>query len=81
MPGVSKTNGTQVKLYDCNGGSNQQWNYTSGRQLTAYAGTKCLTAAARRRSRTAPAPPTSSVRPGSSRCARRGPSPPGRPGR
>lgn len=45
VPGVSRTNGTQVKLYDCNGGSNQQWHYTSGRQLRAYAGTKCLEAA------------------------------------
>jgi hypothetical protein len=44
VPGASKTNGTQVKLYDCNGGSNQQWNYTSGRRLAAYAGTKCLDA-------------------------------------
>jgi len=44
VPSASKTNGTQVKLYDCNGGSNQQWNYTSGRQLRAYAGTKCLDA-------------------------------------
>ncbi|MGN9908845.1 RICIN domain-containing protein [Phytohabitans sp. LJ34] len=44
VPSASKTNGTQVKLYDCNGGSNQQWNYNSGRQLAAYAGTKCLDA-------------------------------------
>ena len=44
MPSASTTNGTQVKLYDCNGGSNQQWNYTSGRQLRAYAGAKCLDA-------------------------------------
>ena len=44
VPSGSKTNGTQVKLYDCNGGSNQQWNYTSGKQLKAYAGTKCLDA-------------------------------------
>lgn len=44
VPSASKTNGTQVKLYDCNGGSNQQWNLTSARQLRAYAGTKCLDA-------------------------------------
>ncbi|NUT47066.1 MAG: RICIN domain-containing protein [Saccharothrix sp.] len=42
VPSASRTNGTQVKLYDCNGGGNQQWNYTSGRQLKAYAGAKCL---------------------------------------
>lgn len=45
VPSASKANGTQVKLYDCNGGSNQQWNLTSGRQLRVYAGTKCLEAA------------------------------------
>jgi hypothetical protein len=44
VPSASTTNGTQVKLYDCNGGSNQQWNHTSGRQLRAYAGAKCLDA-------------------------------------
>ncbi|GAB2991934.1 ricin-type beta-trefoil lectin domain protein [Saccharothrix stipae] len=40
-PGVA--NGTQVHLWDCHGGSNQSWTYTSGRQLTVY-GTKCLEA-------------------------------------
>jgi lysophospholipase L1-like esterase len=41
--GASTTNGAQVQLYDCWGGSNQRWTYTSGRQLTVY-GNKCLDA-------------------------------------
>ncbi|ADJ49537.1 alpha-L-arabinofuranosidase [Amycolatopsis mediterranei S699] len=45
VPGAVSTNGTQVALWDCHGGTNQQWTYTSGRQLTVY-GTKCLDAAA-----------------------------------
>jgi hypothetical protein len=35
--------GTQVQLYDCAGGSNQRWTYTSNRQLQVY-GNKCLDA-------------------------------------
>ncbi|GGZ17490.1 hypothetical protein GCM10010300_71700 [Streptomyces olivaceoviridis] len=34
-------NGTQAQLWDCNGGSNQRWTYTSGKQLVVY-GNKCL---------------------------------------
>ncbi|WP_330285655.1 ricin-type beta-trefoil lectin domain protein [Streptomyces sp. NBC_00576] len=34
-------NGTQVQLWDCNGGSNQRWTYTAGKQLVVY-GNKCL---------------------------------------
>ncbi|WP_328834110.1 RICIN domain-containing protein [Streptomyces sp. NBC_00252] len=34
-------NGTQAQLWDCNGGSNQQWTYTDGKQLMVY-GSKCL---------------------------------------
>lgn len=41
VPSASTTNGAQVKLYDCNGGANQEWNYTAGRQLRVY-GSKCL---------------------------------------
>jgi len=44
VPNVSHTNGTRVQLYDCNGGTNQSWTYTSSRQLTVY-GTTCLDAA------------------------------------
>ena len=37
------TNGTQVQLWDCNGGTNQRWTYTSSKQLQVY-GNKCLDA-------------------------------------
>ena len=41
VPGASQTNGTYLEIWDCNGGSNQQWTLTSSNQLTVY-GTKCL---------------------------------------
>ncbi|NUQ98988.1 MAG: beta-galactosidase [Streptomyces sp.] len=47
VPALSQANGTQVALWDCNGGANQQWTLTSGRQLLVY-GTKCLDAEAAR---------------------------------
>lgn len=43
VPNASQTNGTQTELWDCNGGSNQQWTLTSSGQLQVY-GTKCLDA-------------------------------------
>jgi hypothetical protein len=43
VPNQSQTNGTQLGLWDCNSGSNQQWTLTSARQLQVY-GTKCLDA-------------------------------------
>ena len=43
VPGYSTANGTQLQLWDCHGGTNQQWGYTSGRALTVY-GNKCLDA-------------------------------------
>jgi len=43
VPGYSTVNGTQVQLWDCHGGTNQRWTYTSSRQLTVY-GNKCLDA-------------------------------------
>ncbi|MFB9238653.1 ricin-type beta-trefoil lectin domain protein [Plantactinospora siamensis] len=43
VPNQSQTNGTQVTLWDCNGGANQQWTYTSGKQFQVY-GSKCLDA-------------------------------------
>ena len=43
VPSAGTSNGTQVTLYDCNSGPNQEWNYTSSGQLTVY-GNKCLTA-------------------------------------
>jgi endo-1,4-beta-xylanase len=44
VPNASQTNGTRVALYDCNRQANQQWTYTSSKQLTVY-GTMCLDAA------------------------------------
>jgi glycosyl hydrolase family 76/ricin-type beta-trefoil lectin protein len=41
VPKVSKTNGTKLILWDCNGGSNQSWTATSSKQLQIY-GNKCL---------------------------------------
>ncbi|SCL59575.1 Ricin-type beta-trefoil lectin domain-containing protein [Micromonospora eburnea] len=41
--GSSTTNGTQAQLWDCNGGTNQRWTYTAGKQLQVY-GNKCLDA-------------------------------------
>jgi hypothetical protein len=41
VPAQSQTNGTQVALWDCNGGANQQWATTSSKQLMVY-GSKCL---------------------------------------
>ncbi len=43
VPNASTTNGTQVQLYDCSGGSNQLWTSTSSKQLMVY-GNKCLDA-------------------------------------
>ena len=43
VPGSSSTNGTQVQLWDCHGGTNQRWTYTANRQLMVY-GNKCLDA-------------------------------------
>ena len=41
VPGVSTTNNTQVEIWDCNGGTNQQWTQQSNGELSVY-GTKCL---------------------------------------
>ncbi|WP_405431815.1 PHB depolymerase family esterase [Micromonospora sp. NBC_00617] len=43
VPSRSQTNGTQVALWDCNGGTNQLWTSTTSKQLQVY-GTKCLDA-------------------------------------
>jgi endo-1,4-beta-xylanase len=42
VPNSSTTNGTQIQLYDCWGGSNQRFTQTSSRQLTVSG--KCLDA-------------------------------------
>ncbi|MEV7076221.1 ricin-type beta-trefoil lectin domain protein [Streptomyces sp. NPDC093990] len=44
VPNQSHTAGTQVALWDCNGGSNQQWTNTSAGELRVY-GDACLDAA------------------------------------
>jgi endo-1,4-beta-xylanase len=44
VPNASQSNGTRVALYDCNRQTNQQWTYTSSRQLTVF-GNVCLDAA------------------------------------
>ena len=46
VPNASQANDTQLVIWDCNGGTNQRWTYTSRRQLTVY-GNKCLDAAGR----------------------------------
>ncbi|MFC6086263.1 lectin [Sphaerisporangium aureirubrum] len=39
--GNTQTNGTQLQIWDCNSGTNQQWSSTSMNELRIY-GTKCL---------------------------------------
>jgi hypothetical protein len=41
VPGQTTTNGTQLQLWDCHGGPNQRFTYTSSKQLTVYSN-KCL---------------------------------------
>ncbi|WP_432837782.1 ricin-type beta-trefoil lectin domain protein [Dactylosporangium sp. CA-092794] len=41
VPALSQTNGTQLALWDCNGGANQSFTLTASKQLQVY-GTKCL---------------------------------------
>ena len=41
VPGSATANGTQVEIYDCNGGSNQSWLLTPSKALVVY-GTSCL---------------------------------------
>ncbi|MEV0952541.1 ricin-type beta-trefoil lectin domain protein [Promicromonospora sp. NPDC050249] len=43
VTGGGTANGTDAQLWDCWGGSNQRWTYTSGKQLRVY-GNKCLDA-------------------------------------
>ena len=46
VPNRSTTPGTQVEIWDCNGGTNQTWTRTSANQLTVYSGSSqmCLDA-------------------------------------
>ncbi|HEY8980706.1 MAG TPA: endo-1,4-beta-xylanase [Streptomyces sp.] len=43
VPGSSTADATQVQLWDCHGGTNQQWTSTSAGELQVY-GNKCLDA-------------------------------------
>jgi hypothetical protein len=38
VTGASTTPGTQVQIWDCNGGTNQTWTHSSSNQLTVYSG-------------------------------------------
>ena len=40
--GQSTTPGVQLQIWDCNGGTNQQFTYTSSKQLTVYSGSSQL---------------------------------------
>ncbi|RQX04500.1 arabinofuranosidase catalytic domain-containing protein [Micromonospora arida] len=44
VPNGSTTNGTQVQLWDCHGGTNQQWNLNSNGTLTGVQSGLCLDA-------------------------------------
>ncbi|MEV6759621.1 endo-1,4-beta-xylanase [Streptomyces sp. NPDC051105] len=44
VPGAGTTDGTQLQLWDCHSGTNQQWTYTDAGELKVY-GSKCLDAA------------------------------------
>ncbi|GAA5200295.1 ricin-type beta-trefoil lectin domain protein [Rugosimonospora acidiphila] len=41
VPGSTTTNGTQLDIWDCNGGGNQSWLLTPSKWLVVY-GNKCL---------------------------------------
>ncbi|WP_340373802.1 non-reducing end alpha-L-arabinofuranosidase family hydrolase [Streptomyces sp. SS7] len=41
VPGASQTDGTNLQIWDCWSGTNQQWTLTDSNQLTVY-GNKCL---------------------------------------
>ncbi|MBB5784524.1 RICIN domain-containing protein [Nonomuraea jabiensis] len=43
VPNASTVNGTQLQLWDCGAGNNQQWTLTPSKQLQVY-GNKCLDA-------------------------------------
>ena len=44
VPNGSTSDGTQLQLWDCHGGTNQQWEHTAAGELRVY-GDKCLDAA------------------------------------
>ncbi|WP_200812235.1 RICIN domain-containing protein [Streptomyces sp. 3213.3] len=42
VPGASRTNGTQLALWDCNGAANQAWTLTPAGQLTGHESGRCV---------------------------------------
>jgi hypothetical protein len=46
VPSATTTAGTQVQIWDCNGGANQRWTRTASGELTVYSGgeRRCLDA-------------------------------------
>jgi poly(hydroxyalkanoate) depolymerase family esterase len=46
VPGQTTTNGTRLQIWDCHGGTNQQWTATAAGELTVYSGSsaRCLDA-------------------------------------
>lgn len=42
VPGGSRSNGTQVALWDCNGGTNQQWNLSTDGTVVGVRSGLCL---------------------------------------
>ena len=46
VPGQTTTNGTRLQIWDCHGGTNQQWTRSTADELTVYTGSskRCLDA-------------------------------------
>ncbi|MBV7699836.1 ricin-type beta-trefoil lectin domain protein [Streptomyces sp. TRM70350] len=44
VPGASRTNGTGLITYTCNGASNQRWTQTAANELRIYDNSKCMEA-------------------------------------
>jgi hypothetical protein len=42
VPGAAQTNGTVTQIWDCNGGTNQQWNVNSNGTITGVQSGLCL---------------------------------------
>ncbi|MDX2543128.1 ricin-type beta-trefoil lectin domain protein [Streptomyces sp. WI04-05B] len=45
VPGGNTESGTELTLWDCNGGSNQQWSYDTATKTLGVYGSKCLDSA------------------------------------
>ena len=44
MPGASRTNGTGLIIYTCNGAANQRWTRTAAGELRIYDNSTCMDA-------------------------------------